>query len=213
MTLPCVSELTIDRLLAGELADPAPAEIRGHAATCATCGGLLRDAEGIVARFAAAPPQLAFPDPYRSRAVGIGAAAAALAAAVALVVWAPWRGEQGGVQTKGRPTIGVFVSHAGVLRRAVSGEVVAPGDRLQLVASNERASGLAVSAVDGSGARTVYAAPQAILAGRDRPLGFSIILDETRGRTAITAMFCAEPFALEQPPDDCTADGFTLEVR
>jgi len=203
MTASCVSELTIDRLLAGELADPAA--VRAHAAGCATCGGLLRDAEAIAARFATAAPPLGFPDPGRARPVVL-AAAAALAAVLALVVWAPWRGGESGVQTKGRPALGVFVSHAGVLRRAVSGEVVAPGDRLQLVTTSERAGSITVSATDGAGTRTVYAERQAVAAGRDRPLGFSIILDEIRGPTAITAVFCAAP-------DDCTTDGFTLEVR
>jgi hypothetical protein len=59
----------------------------------------------------------------------------------------------------------------------------------------------------------VYAAPQPAEAGRDHRLPFSIILDDIRGHTAITAVFCRESFALDAPPPGCTRDTIALEVR
>jgi len=206
----CVSELMIDRLIAGELDGDAALRIRAHAASCDDCGGLLGQAEAVARSFAVERPALRLPG---RRAIRAAAGVAALAAGVALVVSAPWRGDPDGVQTKGRPSLGVFVSHGGELRRGVDGEVVAPGDRLQPVVTMQRAGWIAITAVDGAGMHTVYAAPQPVAAGRDRPLPFSIVLDDTRGRTAITVVFCGEPFALDQVPPGCTRDTIALEVR
>ena len=159
-------------------------------------------------RFAAAPPPLRLAPRRGARVAG---AVTALAAAIALVVAAPWRGDP--VRTKGGPSLGLFVSHGGAVRRGASGEVVAPGDQLQPVISAARPGWIAITAVDGIGAHTVYAAPQPIGAGRDRPLPFSIVLDGTRGPTTLTAVFCPGPFALEPPPQGCTRDAITIEIR
>jgi hypothetical protein len=213
MTEACLSELMIDRLIAGELPAELCARARVHAATCADCGGLLRDAEAVAQRFAAAPPPLVLPAPPRARFARGGAAVTALAVGIAIVIAAAWPDRHDSVRVKGGPSLGAFVSHAGELRRVEAGDIVVPGDRLQLVTSTDRAAWIEISAVDGAAARTVYARPQPVLAGRDRPLGFSIILDGTRGRTTITAVFCARSFALDQPPDDCTTDTLAFEVR
>lgn len=195
-----VSELTIDRLLTGELAASDAATVRAHAADCAECGALLETAERVTRQFADAPPPLRF----APRRWPLIAATAAVAATIALVLG---RGDPESVRTKGRASIGLYVQHAGVLRRAEAGEIVAPGDRLQLVTTTERASWLAIEAIDGAGAHTVYARSQPVLAGRDRPLPFSIIIDAVRGPTTITATFCLQPSA------SCTTDTLALEVR
>jgi hypothetical protein len=214
MTPDCVSELLIDRWLAGELAADAAARVRDHAATCADCGHVLDRAEATARRFAVAPPPLRLPAP---RTVRIAVASAALAAAIALVVVAPWRSGAGGSdpdhRAKGGPSLGLFVSHGGAIHRGQGGEVVAPGDQLQPVTTAARPGWIALTAVDGAGLHTVYAAPQPLAAGRDQPLPFSIVLDDTRGPTTLTAVFCPLPFALEAPPDGCTRDAITLEIR
>lgn len=208
MSQNCVSELMIDRLLAGELVPEAAARVRVHAATCASCGDLLGRAEVVAARFATKAPPLRLAPRRVTRVAG---AAAALAAVLALVWIAPWRSD--GVRTKGVPSLGVFISHDGAVRRAANHDTAAPGDRLQPVTTAVRAGWIAITATDGAGARTIYAAPQPVGAGRDRPLPFSIILDETRGLTTITAVFCRAPFALDAPPTECTTDAIALEVR
>jgi hypothetical protein len=214
MTPSCVSELLIDRLLAGELAPAVAEHARGHAAGCPRCLDLLTTAETVAKRFAEHPPGLRLPG--RHRALGVGLAGAAAAAAVVIAIGrSPDRAT--GVQTKGRPALGFFVSHGvshgGELRRGQSGELVAPADRLQLVATTERAGWIAVTGVDGSGARAIYGAPAPLAAGRDRALAFSIILDDTPGTSTITAVFCPGPFSLDRPPEDCTSDAFSIETR
>jgi len=211
----CVSELLIDRLLAGELPVDATARVRGHAATCADCGDLLGRAEAAARRFAEARPPLRLPAPRTAR---IAAASAALAAVVALVIAAPWRSRSGEAgdpdhRTKGGPSLGLFVSHGGALHRSQPGEIVAPGDQLQPVTTAMRPGWIALTAVDGAGLYTIYAAPQPLAAGRDRPLAFSIVLDDARGPTTLTAVFCERPFALDAPPDGCTRDAITIEIR
>jgi hypothetical protein len=212
----CVSELLVDRLIAGELATDAAARVRDHAATCADCGDLLGRAEAAARRFAVAPPPLRLPAPRTAR---IAMASTALAAAVALVVVAAWRpgSGQGGSdpahRAKGGPSLGLFVSHGGAVHRSQDGEIVAPGDRLQPVTTAMRPGWIALTAVDGAGLHTVYAAPRPLAAGRDQPLPFSIVLDDTRGPTTLTAVFCPLPFALEAPPDGCTRDAITIEIR
>jgi hypothetical protein len=208
MTPTCVSELRIDRLVAGELTGAEAAQARGHAASCPPCGALLADAEAVAREFAAARPPLRRP----GRAPAI-AAAAAIAAIAAVVVFGPWRDAPVGVRAKGRATLGVFVAHGAAVRRGQPGEVVAPGDRLQLVTTSERAGWLAVTGIDAAGVREVFAAPHLIAAGRDRALGFSIVLDGTRGPQTITAVFCPAPFALGVVPAGCSTDELVVEVR
>jgi hypothetical protein len=213
MTQPCVSELWIDRLLAGELAPAEAAQGRAHAAGCAVCRQLVSHAEAIAREFAASPPPLRLSGGRRRRGVAVASAVIAVAAAAVVLAIRPPRDAPPEVRTKGRATLGFFVSHAGELRRGEPAEVVAPADRLQLVVTTERAGWVAVTGVDAVGVRQVYAEPQPLVAGRDRLLPFSIILDDTLGPSTITAVFCAGPFALEQPAADCTTDAFSIETR
>ena len=206
MTDACVSELTIDRMLVGELAPAAATRVRAHAGTCTECGALLANAERYAAGFAAHRPAL---HALRRRRIDLAAALAAAAAAVVAIAWP--RGET--IMTKGGAILGFYVAHGDDLRRGQDREVVAPGDRLQLVTTLDAPAWLAVTGVDAAGTRTVYAAPAPVAAGRDRPLAFSITLDATPGRSTITAVFCPQPFALDRPPAACTSDAFTIETR
>ena len=53
MLTECVSELAIDRLLAGELSEAVAAQTRAHTADCARCALLLGDAAATAKAFAA----------------------------------------------------------------------------------------------------------------------------------------------------------------
>src|SRR5262245_5948538 len=212
MTPSCISELKIDRLLAGELAADDAERARSHAAGCAECGELLRHAEATTRRFAEDRPPLRLAVQRRGRAA-VAIASAALAVVVVGLAIRSLRDAPDGIRTKGRAALGFYVSHAGQLRRGRSGDVVAPGDRLQLVTTSERAGWIAVTGVDALAVRQVYAAPQPHAAGRDRALPFSIILDATPGPTTITAVFCAGPFVIDRPAAECVTDAFTIETR
>jgi hypothetical protein len=211
MTPSCLSELKIDRMLAGELAADDAALARSHAAGCAACGGLLRHAEATARRFAEHRPPLGFAQRRGRAAVAIASAALAVMV-IGLAIRTP-RDAPRGVRTKGHAALGFYVSHAGQLHRGEPGDAIAPGDRLQLVTTSDAAGWIAVTGVDALAVRQVYAAPQPHPAGRDRPLPFSIIVDTTPGPTTITAVFCAEPFSIERPASDCVTDAFTVEIR
>lgn len=202
---PCVSDLAIDRLLAGEQSDLDATATRDHASSCSRCGALLDDALATRRAFAAAPPPLRLPD--RRRRVAAGLVAAAAAAIVALIVWP--RGDTG-TRVKGHALLGFFVSHAGEVRRGATGEHVRPGDQLELYTTAGEPGWLAVTSIDGAGVRSVYIAPRPIAMGHEEILPLAIALDATLGDETITGIFCPGPFDATSPPDGCTTDRFTL---
>ena len=133
------SELSVDKLLAGELTGATAAALRAHAAECARCGDTLDDAVTTRAQFAqiaAAPWKAAalvrptMPRRWRSAAI---AAPLAMAAALALVL--AWPRTRDHVRTKGTAIVGFFVAHGDAVRRGTLHETVMPGDRLELVTS------------------------------------------------------------------------------
>jgi hypothetical protein len=180
----CVSELAIDRLLAGELADFEATATRQHASACARCRGILDDAEATAARFAAAPPILRLP--RRVNPAALVAAGFAAAAVLAIPLW-PKPDRRGGAH-----------------------EMVQPGDQLELVTTANDTGWLAVVSIDGAGARTVYVEPRPIAAGHEQIVPLAIVLDDTLGDETVTGMFCSSAFDPAAPPDDCTFDRFTF---
>lgn len=213
-----VSELAIDRLLAGELAPDEGAAMRDHAAGCTRCRALLDDALAAQRAFAAEPPPLGLVVPLHRRrrgAIAAGAALVAAAACVAMLV-RPRAPAAPAVRTKGSAILGFFVDHGGQVRRGGPTEVIAPGDRIELATTTTVPVWFAALGEDAAGARSVYVPPRPIAPGRERLLPFAIELDGATGRDTITGVFCAQSFdagALDprEPPDGCTIDRFTLE--
>ncbi|MBV8757674.1 MAG: hypothetical protein JO257_10375 [Deltaproteobacteria bacterium] len=189
-----VSELSIDRLLAGELPAGDVAAMRDHAAACDRCGLLLADA---LAAKREVLPRLPLP---RSRAPYI-AAIGALAAAGVLV--ASWPHPQPTVRTKGTPVLGFYVSHEGRVRLGHAHEALDRGDAIELYTTSEAPKWVAVVGAD----HTVYLPPTVVPASREHLLPMSIVLD---GSDTLTAMFCDERFELAAPPSDCTLDHVTV---
>jgi hypothetical protein len=203
------SELAIDRLLADELAPADAAALRDHAAACPRCNTALDDALACRAAFAAAPPLLALPRPRVRTAWLATGGGIALAAAVALVVAWPRPRPADEVRTKGTAIAGFFVAHGDQVRRGSLHETVVAGDRIELATTTTEPMWFAATSDGG----TVYTMPLLVEAGRDRPLATSIELDTTPGDEVVTAMFCPQPFTIEdiaRPPDGCTTDHFTL---
>jgi hypothetical protein len=218
MTNPnCVSELAIDRLLAGELPTHDAERTRRHAAGCLRCGGLLDDAIAHERAFRADMPPLQLPIEFRPRrrSYAFGAVAGALAAAAVLVLVVRTRGgsddDPSGTQTKGRAILGFFVSHDNSVRRGEAGEHVRPGDAIELFSTATEPGWLAVTSVDGAGARSVYVAPRPYAPGSEQLVPLSIVLDATLGVETITGIFCPGPFDVAAPPEGCTFDRFTID--
>jgi len=204
-----VSELAIDRMLAGEVAAADAAAMRDHAASCSRCSALLDDALEVQRMFAAHPPALPIVMPRRR--AHVIATVTALAAVLALVVAWPRHAAAPAVRTKGTAIVGFFVAHDGAVRRGALREQVMPGDRIELVTTTHEPTWFAAIGDDAAGRRSVYVEPQRIEAGNERVVPLSIELDNTLGDEVITAIFCAERFDVRAPPAaDCTIDRFTL---
>jgi len=203
----CISELAIDRLLAGELAPLEATAAREHSARCTRCGALLDDAVSVQTAFVAGRPALHLPTSLLRRRTVSYAVAGALAAAalLVLVVGRRQHEEPTGTAIKGTPVLGFFVSHDGVVRRGGAGERVAPGDRIEIATTSHAPGWLTVVSVDGAGVRTVYVPTRPYAGGRDEVVPFAIELDGTLGLETVTATFCATPDGR-----DCTTDQFTM---
>jgi hypothetical protein len=215
-----VSELSIDRLLAGEVATADAEAMRDHARACKACGDRLAAAQTTQRECVGTLPRLPITvaRPRTSRIATIGAAVTALAAVFALVVGWPRAHTGRGAhviepaeRTKGRALAGFFVAHAGDIRRGSVHETVSPGDRLQLFTTSTTPAWFAVISVDARGTRSVYIEPRVIEPGTERLLPLSLELDDSLGGETLTAIFCAERFDPETVDlTRCTTDTFTL---
>ena len=232
-----LSELSIDRLLAGELSEADAAAMHDHAADCTRCGGLLEDALAAQRAFALERPPLRVPadfvelhavpatelrPPPRLRrrhpaVVGALGAVAALAAALAIVLaWPRVNAETTGVRTKGAlANVGYFIAHDGNVRRGALHDTVMPHDRVQLYTSTAEPMYFAAISVDKNHVRSVYAEPRKIPAATELLLPQAIELDDALGREIVSGVFCdatfdAEIVDLASPPRGCTIDQFQL---
>jgi hypothetical protein len=155
----------------------------------------------------------------------VAGASTALAAAAALLLML--RPTDDGTRVKGGRSASLFVAHAGQTRRAAPGEVVTPGDTLQLQYSSARRSYGAILSLDGARHASRYfpdadrAAP--LEPGRDRSFPASTVLDAVPGSESVYVLLCDEPIALAPlvdalpvrppAPPGCTVQRFELDKR
>jgi hypothetical protein len=227
----CLSDRALDQLVAEELAPAPRAAADAHVATCAACAARLGEIRAARAAFPFEAPafEALVPAPApRRRWAWLFAPALAAAAALVLVARPPQAPPED--RAKGGDALGFFVLHDGVSREGASGELVHPGDRLQLVATTATPRFLAVLERDASGRAAVFfprgaeAAPVAV--GRRVALPTSVELDEALGVGTVYGVFCARAVpvaplrdAVERLgdgarwPDGCHADVLTYEAR
>jgi len=222
-----LSELAVDRLLAGELAAGDEAAMRDHAADCARCGALLDDALAVQRTFVPdesplrfvtplpAPRPFADRPPRRASTFGVIAAVAALAAGLAVALTWPHANADGSVRTKGAAIVGFFVEHDGQIRRGAPHETVMPGDRVELFTTALEPVWFAAISDDARGLRNVYVAPRRVEPGREQLLPVATELDDTLGTEVVTGVFCESAFDAgtidpDAPPHGCSVDHFTL---
>jgi Putative zinc-finger len=209
------SELSVDKLLAGELTGAAAAALRAHAADCARCSETLGDAVTTREQFAQLPAWTGITPITRVKRWQIAAPLAALAAALALVLAWP-RAQPDHIRTKGTAIVGFFVAHGDAVRRGTLRETVTPGDRLELVTSTTESGWFAAISDDQLGVRSIYVPLVKIEPGRERALNGAIELDAALGHETVTGIFCDHAFEpavldLVALPSGCTADRFTLD--
>jgi hypothetical protein len=117
--------------------------------------------------------------------MGLGAAAAA---AVVLVAVSTPDGPRPGATTKGGPhtaAVGFFVKDDSGARVGEAGEVLHPGDQIQLAVTDADRPAMVVVGIDGSGVVSIYAveATATVAKGATGPrvLPASLVLDDTVG--------------------------------
>jgi hypothetical protein len=191
----CLSDLRLDRLLAGELAGDAESAARAHLAGCTDCQARRAAVEEERARFSVPPPARM----RRARRRWWPAVAPLVAAAAAaLLMWSAARdADPPATRTKGGHRLGFYVARDGVVTRGADGDELHPGDELGLTLTTTAPGFAVVASVDGGGAVSIYhpdgprAAP--IAAGEDQELRGSLLLDDTLGPETLHAFLCAEP--------------------
>jgi hypothetical protein len=192
----CLSAYRLDCFRLSALTAEEEAAVRAHLDGCTRCRTALEAQQKDAADFAAsAPPLQKRPAPRR---IGVWATAAtALAATLLITLW-----PHAGVRRKGPPvSVGMYVQHGQAVRRALPGEVVAPGDALRFVYSSAEPAYLAILSVDGAGTASVYF-PDGPLAvsmpmAEEAALPLGTQLDGVLGAEEVVALFCQQPLQLE----------------
>jgi hypothetical protein len=194
----CVSDLALDRLLAGELAGSDEGNlVRAHIATCDACRARHDELRADLATFEqqVSVPQLVAKTHRRIRTARRwpSVAVAGLVACAALyAVWLlPHAPTPGDVRLKGGPALSVVARDArGNVRALLSGDTVAPGESVRFKITTSRGGFGYIVGLDRSQAVSPYAVDFAVAAGVQWLPG-SIVLDETLGTERVVALVCA----------------------
>lgn len=200
----CLSDLALDRLLAGELAGTLErAQAQEHLRGCAGCAArklaLVEDARRFQDEVDAGGWRPAPIEEPRRRLFGWGkglswglAGACAVLAAIAFLPQGP--PASGGLRSKGGGSLSLIARTGdGVVERVLPGDELAPGDAIRFEVTAHEAAILSILGIDASGAVTPYVRETALEAGAGQVLPGSILLDETLGPERIVAYFCDEP--------------------
>ena len=207
----CVSDLALDRMVAGEASTrPDAATIGAHLAQCTVCAARLVQLRAEQAREAPAAPD--FARRLERRRVRRGFTALTqlvlVAAALLLLVLPRWR--RGNVEReKGlRPPVAldIVVRHRdGNIAELSPGGRVQPGDAIRFRVSTTRAGHLVILGLDAAGKVSLYVAAGAearpIEGGSDQVMPGSIVLDETLGPERVVAVVCEQRFAAASAVD------------
>ncbi|MGZ3442151.1 MAG: hypothetical protein ACXVDD_21680 [Polyangia bacterium] len=205
----CLSDLMLDRLLAGE---PVGASVEAHVAGCTECTarlGELRHERALdmplVDELRLRPARV-LPLPRRRWLI---AAPIFAAAAVLLLLLLPRFRPLPSERAKGSPTalvLDVVVRHGdGTVEALAPGKRVRAGDAVRFVVSTARPGHLVILGLDAAGKVSVYVAdganPHPIVRGAHQPMPGSIILDDTPGAERLVALECDARFPVADAVD------------
>jgi hypothetical protein len=208
----CVSNLTLDQALAGELGGEETRALDAHLEACRDCSAARAALLAETERFGREAPLAALAADALARATTRESPLAwwrrwwlgpALAMTAGLFIYAGARRSDDGLRAKGGFSLSPYVLHAeskgaGTLH---VGEPLHPGDRLEFRYNGPRGY-LAVIAVDTTGRVSAYYPPGAtaapVEAGREVALSSAIELDATLGREVIVAVRCDSPLSVTE---------------
>jgi hypothetical protein len=206
----CLSDLTLDRLVAGEAVGAAA---EAHAVGCEHCGARLAAFRADQARDAAlvaelqANAKLPSVVPWKRR-VWMATALPLFAAAAIILLLLPRLLHAPGEREKGVSSLAldVVVRHAdGHIEALGPDGHVRPGDAVRFLVSTPRAGNLVILGLDAAGAVSVYVGdgngPQHVERGARQAMPGSIILDATPGAERLVALECEARFAVSDAID------------
>jgi hypothetical protein len=234
------SDLTLDRLLAGELDEARAAALEAHLAHAGPCRAryeaISADREAFLSRaprltvvpLGRTPPAL--PAAPRRNAPWRAVTAAALALAASFALWLPTSGVDPATRTKGGGLV-AYRARGEAVDVVGEGGQVAPGDRLKFAFPASRGLYAAVVGQDGTGAVSLYfpaGGPRLARVEDDAgPLPGAIALDDAPGREQLFGFACESDLAPARlvdavkaaPPgalpavDGCTVSRLSLDKR
>ena len=208
----CLSDLALDRLVAGERVADAAA----HAAGCARCGARLEefrraqatDAPLLDQIRARAPVAGGTVVPLRRRLLLSTMLPLAAAAAIVLLLLPRFLRPNVGERPKGSSALAldVVVKHADGHVEALGPQGrVRAGDAIRFLVSTPRAGHLVILGLDAAGNVSVYVAdgdnPHRIDRGQKQAMPGSIVLDATPGAEKLVALECEARFAVADAVD------------
>lgn len=207
----CLSDLVIDRLVAGDFEASRVAEREGHIAQCQRC------TERVAAIRSAPPPsEMAVTRGVRMlRAVRqrrwLMPTVAAATAAATLMFFMVVRSRDTGLKqpridsqtrTKGTVVLELYAKRSGDVALIRSGEALAPGDAVRFRISTDSPGYLVVAGIDSSGVTTPYLPESgdavAIDRGKNQIQPSSIVLDDVLGEELFIAVVCPNSISVEK---------------
>lgn len=197
----CLSDLTLDRYVAGELLSE---RARDHLCRCTACSARATEIQTEAASFPRIPGDVEALARRSSKAIRVrvlfrtASAGVALAAAAVLLLSVAHR-EPSGQRAKGADVaLAVFVRHANAeVDQLAPGGKVSPGESIRFAVTTRRSGHVKVFGIDQAQAITPYAplgsGMTQVSRGRDLLLDGSIILDETLGPERLVVLLCPDP--------------------
>jgi len=195
-----ISDLAIDRLLAGDLSADARTELEAHTRECDRCASRVAVLTAEHDAFAARniPIALGRAKKQRSRIwLAAPVIATMLAAAVVLLLIRPREHAPTERLKSGETTLLLWAGTPNQLRPVATNDVIHSGEHLQASYTTKRDGVGAVLSIDGAGGAFSYVpatgdAMVALPAGRERPFPGSTLLDDVTGRELIAIVWCEE---------------------
>jgi hypothetical protein len=185
----CVSDLKLDRLVAGETRDAA---VDAHVAGCSACSARVEQLrrERVAAAALVGDGVQRILRAQRRRRVLVGAQAFLAAAVILLIVWPRPRDSERVKGSGAAVELDIIVRHAdGRVVDLQPGGRVQPGEAIRFRVSTARPGRLAILGLDAAPKVTPYL-QEAIAQGRKQVMPGSIVLDDTLGAERVVALLC-----------------------
>lgn len=193
----CVSDLTLDRLLQGELSPDRVAAVEAHLRTCERCRMTLADMKQRSVAFAESGeiPMLAARArrTARNRQVVRWATPLVAVAAAVIAVFFVMRAPKPDERMKGRETLTLLVKHQrdGAVSQVEPGATLSPGDQLRFSVDLHEPAYVTVLSVDSASKVSVYeSGPIQYAAGQGIFVDVAVELDDTLGPERFFAILC-----------------------